>query len=1153
MGVIGTARRTFIRTGIHKSPRAAVRRAAPRAAFLAALFLVLAFTPFRAEAQQSLGGSCPTAGWIALGAGTSHPGYLLYCNGSTWGLAEAFTSGGLIGIGTTSPGALLDIGSAGHTLGTMRLEGNTSGYVQVQSAAAAGSWTMTLPASTGTSGYVLQTDGTGVTSWVAAGSGATITLGTSASATNPQRTSEAGTGFYSATDQTVAVAANGVEAMQWNTVTSGNTYVNITPGASAAPTIGVGGSSSGLILNAGSGALTLETTGSNGAIDITPNGTGPVVITSGVTSGTGSTAGLEFVANSLTTGNGEDIDSSSLTTGNLVNLANTNAASTGNVILVTTNSTDTTGSATGVAAQITGAGNTAAGIIGKNSGSSNGGWAILGNNSGSGNSGVGVLGENTSSTNTGFGGFFTNNSTDTTGNATGVFAQITGAGNTAAGVLGKNSGSSNSGWAIIGENTGSTNTGYAGYFENTGGGAVSNYGVYAKTNATGAGVGVYATELGASNTGYAAQIVNSSSTGWGVYASGTSPNYFAGNVGIGTTAPNYKLEASGGTANPSLTAISGTMAIELGANGNQLVFGTYSASPYGDWIQAKDNQSGGGGSGVSYPLSLNPLGGNVGIGTASPDSTLSVNGGVAIGTTYAGTNAAGSNNLLVQGEVGIGTTSPAEKLTVTGTNDIDSIRINNAANTDSVGIGYNDRGSHTNGISIFSVTGGGPELFTVWENGEAVVGRTYATSNDSNGSNADGMIVQGNVGIGTASPVDSFSIGTAINASATHALFNLSNTALSSGSGNGTYIGANPASFSGNFIDFQVNGSRAFSVSAGGDMQIADAASFLDTGHTDIVLNSVGSKSGTIQNDASNTWSLGYNTGGDPLGTAVLSWNASGNVGIANASPGALLDIGSAGATLGTLRLEGSTSGYLGLQPSAAPGSVTWTLPSGNGSSGQALTTNGAGTLSWATITGTAGNPAGSSGQIQFNGSSAFAASANLVWDNTNYRLGIGTSSPSSQLSIVGSGTQQILINSTSSNNALIDYQSNSASEYYEGYSAGTGDWAIIDSTGTYELMALTGNNHLQFHGTAPTISTCGTSPSVVGNDNAFTITVGTGTTTACTATFASAWTNVPQCNVTPNYSATVYVSAASTTAITITMSANGASKKLYVNCRGYN
>jgi len=39
----------------------------------------------------------------------------------------------------------------------------------------------------------------------------------------------------------------------------------------------------------------------------------------------------------------------------------------------------------------------------------------------------------------------------------------------------------------------------------------------------------------------------------------------------------------------------------------------------------------------------------VGMGTTSPDSTLSVAGGVAIGTTYAASDAAGSNNLLVQG------------------------------------------------------------------------------------------------------------------------------------------------------------------------------------------------------------------------------------------------------------------------------------------------------------------------------------------------------------------------------------------------------------------------------------------------------------------------------------------------------------------------
>jgi hypothetical protein len=88
-------------------------------------------------------------------------------SGTTWNGRLVVQQGGNVGIGTTSPNALLDIGSAGATLGTMRLEGNTSGYVQLQSAAAAGSWTMTLPASAGSSGQQLQTDGTGITSWAA--------------------------------------------------------------------------------------------------------------------------------------------------------------------------------------------------------------------------------------------------------------------------------------------------------------------------------------------------------------------------------------------------------------------------------------------------------------------------------------------------------------------------------------------------------------------------------------------------------------------------------------------------------------------------------------------------------------------------------------------------------------------------------------------------------------------------------------------------------------------------------------------------------------------------------------------------------------------------------------------------------------------------
>jgi len=42
--------------------------------------------------------------------------------------------------------------------------------------------------------------------------------------------------------------------------------------------------------------------------------------------------------------------------------------------------------------------------------------------------------------------------------------------------------------------------------------------------------------------------------------------------------------------------------------------------------------------------------------------------------------------------------------------------------------------------------------------------------------------------------------------------------------------------------------------------------------------------------------------------------------------------------------------------------------------------------------------PAGTDGQIQFNSSSAFGADSNLYWDNTNKRLGVGTSSPSASI-----------------------------------------------------------------------------------------------------------------------------------------------------------
>ena len=51
-----------------------------------------------------------------------------------------------------------------------------------------------------------------------------------------------------------------------------------------------------------------------------------------------------------------------------------------------------------------------------------------------------------------------------------------------------------------------------------------------------------------------------------------------------------------------------------------------------------------------------------------------------------------------------------------------------------------------------------------------------------------------------------------------------------------------------------------------------------------------------------------------------------------------------------TIRLNGQTSGYVELESPAVAGSNTLVLPTGNGTNGQYLQTNGSGTLSWQTV-----------------------------------------------------------------------------------------------------------------------------------------------------------------------------------------------------------
>ena len=93
--------------------------------------------------------------------------------------------------------------------------------------------------------------------------------------------------------------------------------------------------------------------------------------------------------------------------------------------------------------------------------------------------------------------------------------------------------------------------------------------------------------------------------------------------------------------------------------------------------------------------------------------------------------------------------------------------------------------------------------------------------------NGDRSIV-GSLCVGSSgTPVDRLSLCAAPVASATRALLNLSNTAISGGSAAGTYIGANPAACTGNFWDFQLAGAARSVLSCAGALTIVSSTNNL--------------------------------------------------------------------------------------------------------------------------------------------------------------------------------------------------------------------------------------------------------------------------------------------------------------------------------------
>jgi len=182
------------------------------------------------------GATGPTgpAGTAAAGGSNTQVQY----NNSTSlaGSTMTFASGtGAFTIGAPSTATTALTITQNSTSAHLDLKGSTSGTVSIKTAVAAGTWVMTLPSATGTSGQVLQTDGTGVTSW------ASPTLGTV--------TSVAGTGTVNGISLSGTVTSSGSltlsgtlssianSALTNSSVTIGSTSVAL--GATAATVAGL--------------------------------------------------------------------------------------------------------------------------------------------------------------------------------------------------------------------------------------------------------------------------------------------------------------------------------------------------------------------------------------------------------------------------------------------------------------------------------------------------------------------------------------------------------------------------------------------------------------------------------------------------------------------------------------------------------------------------------------------------------------------------------------------------------------------------------------------------------------------------------------------------------------------------------------------------
>jgi trimeric autotransporter adhesin len=438
---------------------------------------------------------------------------------------------------------------------------------------------------------------------------------------------------------------------------------------------------------------------------------------------------------------------------------------------------------------------------------------------------------------------------------------------------------------------------------------------------------------------YLKNQTGATSNNYAIYSEG-GQSYHAGNFGIGTASPQYKLDVTGS----ALFRNGNSAGVYTG--GFQNLFGWNSSNTYMHGIRTRHNSGG-------------PLENTMDFYVWRFGDAASVAGGQHVLTMQANNN----------GSVGIGTLNPSYKLDINGTNPLRLVGLQAGATTDSI--------LTSNAGVVRRIAAG--QLVTATTNTLSLSGNTMT-------STVNGVAATSNT------------VSTVANTSSAN---NLTTTVNGVAATPVTIINSASNTSTGNTLTTTVNGVATTPVNI-----INSNATSLSGSSLTTTVNGVASTPLDLSPVVGlSAWRLLGNTGTNPttnfLGTTDnfglafrtnnlerVRIDASGNLGIGITVPTQKLEILNGNillnnsGTAGELRFaEPSASGtnYSAFRAQAQTVDVTYTLPSGAGVTGQQLTTDGVGNLSWTNAAGTTTNTLSLSGNTLTSTVNGVAATSNTV------------------------------------------------------------------------------------------------------------------------------------------------------------------------------